>query len=405
VVAAGLLFATSSVTYEIPLWATGLFLSLSTTLYLVTLSLYTGFCARPTAWRYAAFVAGFALTLLAHEQGVTLLFACVLYRLLVVERAQPEVERRRRVAGWLRQWALPALLLLAFVAFKLAYAERGLLVSTASLKETIWYYRINVWRLLTPNATQAVAATLDDFGRAFLALRLFWWMLLAGVGWLAVRRSPARRFLLAWILLHVGVMTWAVLMESRHFNLPLAPATIFLASVVRDALRRVLAWGRGSANCREVWREYVAAGLLVALTAGAALVGISELSRRRAIWKESSALAQRIVQTTLNVYAQSQGCKEIYLLNLPDSLPISPTEVAYVFRNGQRRALQLAGLPSTVAVARIHTDDAVWTWEVRRGSDAGRVTEARIEALSRRPETLVMRYAPAAQNVQAVGRP
>ncbi len=399
VAAAGLLFATSSLTYEVPLWATGLFMSLSTLLYLLALLLYMAWRARPMARRYVAFAAGFALALLAHEQGVTLLLVCALYELLMVENGGQGKLDRRRIAGWLRGWALPAILLIAYVAIKVAFSDRNLMTNAASLKETFWAFRVNMWRVLLPNADQALAIGMDDMGRAHVALRLLWWALVAGALALMVWRSPARRFLLAWTLVQVGVITYAAVMESRHFYLPLAPAVVLLVSAAHDALRALPAAGRAAH-----WREVIAAGLLLAGVLGVAGVGSAGLLQRKAIWTEAAGLAQRVLQATLAAYAQCQDCPNVYLLNFPDGLPISPVETAYVFRNGIRNALYLNGVSESVVIARVHTADATWTWDVRRGSTAARVTPAQVAALSRRPGVLVIDYRPELGNVEAVGR-
>jgi len=405
VVVAVALFASSSLPSEVPLWASGLFTSLSTLLYLAGLLAYMDYCARPGRARYALFLVAFTLALLSHEQCVTLIVACMLYRLTMVEQFSGPLRgwlERRRIAGWLREWGPPVALLLAYVTAKLTLTDANLLVNASGLKQTFWSLRIAVLRSLIPNASQGLAAALDDLGRPYLALRLAGWAMLAGLGWLAVRRSRPNRFLLAWLLFHLAVMSYAVSLESRHFYLPLIPAAILVSNALFGLAAGVL--GR-LPGLGDVWRPRLAAGMLGLFGVAMLGAGSAQIHGRVEVWSAAAGIAQDIARATLAAHAGLPACTAVYMVNLPDSLPAGETDGAYIFRNGIRSALYLAGLPQSVRVHEVHTPDADWTWEVRRGSSEGRITSAEIARLARRPGVLVMRYFPDRCTVARVTSP
>lgn len=410
VLTSGLLFVTSSLPYEVPLWATGLFTSLSTLFYLGSLLAYIQYQARRSRVRYGIFLAGFVLALLSHEQAITLIVACFLYRLLVVEERPWAVRtwlEPARLKSWLRDFIVPAAWVGAYIAMKLTLTATLVLVNQEGLKQTFWSFRISILRLLIPNASMSLAAALDDIGRPYGLLRLLWWgAIVAGVVVPAIRRCRANRFLLAWLLSHVAIMSYAVPMGSRHFYLPLAASAI----LIPNGLREILEFGWNAADkvlhfhgrLLPALKGRLIAGFLMLFCLVVSLGSIAQIQLRKAVWQEAAHIADHIIHATATAYHACPECTAIYLINLPDGLPCTETEVAYIFRNGIRPALRLAGIPRSVQIITLHTSDADWTWEAKRGSEEGLVQDAEINSLAGQEHNLVMQYFPALRMVQRV---
>jgi hypothetical protein len=226
-------------------------------------------------------------------------------------------------------------------------------------------------------------------------LLLLWLALLAGAGLLLWRGPRAWRFLLLWLLTHTAVMTYAVLMAPRHYYLPLAPALILISALWVRLLER--ATPRGACRLLLRWPKLagrLAAGVAVIAAIVVAGLGAAELLRISAIWGNAAATAAHILEDTRAARAGCPQCRSVYMVNLPDGLPTTGAEVAYIFRAGTVSALYLAGIAAPREVSLAYTPNATWTWDSRRNNTERLISLSALQELARRPDTLVMRYLP-----------
>jgi hypothetical protein len=388
--AATFLFATSGLTYEVPLWANVILHSGSTALYLAGLLAYLAHVRGGRAGSLVGFLAALAAALLFHEQAVTLPVACALLLL----HADPVPAPAGRPA-WLRRHA-PALG--AAVAITAAYAALKLTLGggvelmpglVAGLPRRIGPIALHLVRTFVPGLGHAWAwGLLDPPWPWWLAQTWRAGLVVAGAVALA-RLARLERLLAAWAIVHVVVMTLAIGMASRHYYLPLVPASLVVALVLaRLAARAVRAAGPAAAPRVTGW-------VLAAVVAPLVATGVVQLAHRRAVWGEAAALGQRLLDDVEQARAAGPARPHVYVVDLPDGLPVGEAEPAFVFRHGFEAALvQWRGV-GIAGITRLHS-----AAPPPRTEPFGRpAAEAEIRALAASPDNLVLRYDPAARRL------
>jgi hypothetical protein len=397
--AAALLFATNGLIHEVPLWAIGILYSLSTCLYLAALLAYLDHVRTARRRSLALFLALLAAALLTHEQSLTLLPVCGLATLLVVER--PETVSRG--SWWWRrtQELLPAVGLVAvFLGLKLVFNDGTHLAPgiTEGLASRVGPFALHLLRVLVPNLSKAWAWQILDPSLPGWAANLCRLALVVSAGLFFLRLTPRLRFLALWTGLHVGVMVLAIGMASRHYYLPLVPASLLVASLLVSLAEKVgekvdrLVAGRSG-------RPALASWLLPLLLAPLVLAGLTVLTFRKAVWAEASALGQDLLDQTVAMSRQAPAARSLYLVDLPDGLPLGESDPAYIFRLGFEDALKLQRIgPRFVGITRLH-GGSTEPWKEPFGRLA---TDAEILALAADPANLVLRYDPALQRFQRV---
>ncbi len=381
--AAAFLFATNGLIHEVPLWAIGVLYSLSTCLCLAALLAWLDH-VRTSRWRsQAVFLMLFAAALLAHEQSITLLAVCGLAAALVAGRPEPLARRAREL--------LPAAVLVAgYLGLKLALSDGTDLTPglAEGLASRAGPFALHLLRVTVPNLPKAWAWQILSPPLPALAANLCRAALVAAAVLAFLRLAPRLQLLALWTALHVGVMVLAIGMASRHYYLPLAPASLLVASLL--ALLAGKLAGRRSEGPRRWMLPLLVAPLVVA--------GLATLSFRKEVWAEAAALGQDLLRQVAAAQQEAPAARALYVVDLPDGLPLGESDPAYVFRIGFEAALHLRQIGPFQAITRLHGDPlAPWTEPFGRPA-----TDGEIQALAADPANLVLRYDAAMQRFRRV---
>jgi len=388
--AGALLFATSRLLFEGPLWAIGIFYSLSTSLSLLALAMFVAHERTGRPRHAAGFVGCLVLALLTHEQAIGLIAVCLVWTSLGHGRSTSLAEALRRRALTL---IVPALLVIAFVGLKLILAHGEPQAPGLALGRRLTSpFAVNLTRVLVPNVSADQAAALvrppiPEWARVPWRAA----MIVAGAGvFLIVGRRA--RFLIAWAALQVGVMVAGIGgMSSRHFVLALAPGSLLAATV----LDRLATWiGQGGGRRRPA----AAVAVFAASIAGCAVIGLVTLDERIRIWMEASRTADAIVLDVGRHQTANPGASRLYAVDLPDGLPIpGEVEPAYVFRLGFESAVawRYPGRFQLIATLRSEPDGPL-----RRTGRA--LSPGDLQHLLADPGNLIVRYDASARRLQVL---
>ena len=220
------LYATSSLPFEAPLWAIGVVYTLSTVLYLLALEMFLAHERTGHRGRAVLFVVCLLLALLTHEQAIGLGVLGGIWLVLSRERGHPP-----RGRSWLIGVVLPVLIAPAFVALKLALARGEPQVPGLSLGRHLTSpFAVNLIRTLVPDlpidwAAALVRPEIPEWARPVWRVAL----LASGVA-AFVAAGPRVRFLMAWAALQVAALVAGIgSMTSRHFALALVPGSLLAA--------------------------------------------------------------------------------------------------------------------------------------------------------------------------------
>jgi hypothetical protein len=188
----------------------------------------------------------------------------------------------------------------------------------------------------------------------------------------------------------------AIGMASRHYYLPLVPASLLAANLL--ALFVEKAAGLLSGGVR---RSEAVSRLLPLLVIPLAFAGLTTLTLRKAVWAEAAALGQDLLHQVTVATRQAPAARALYVIDLPDGLPLGESDPAYLFRLGFEDALTLQRIgPPFQGITRLHGGAAA-PWKEPFGRLA---TDAEILALAADPANLVLRYDPLLQRFQRVPR-
>jgi len=335
---AAVLFATSCLSFEVPLWAIGTLYSTSTCLYVLALRVWF----REGRRRTLIFVLLLAAGLLVHEQTASLILVCLLHAALLGPAALPsmaDLASRRWWTEWLRQTrpvlAPATAVVVAYVGVKwVAGHGRSLLPGLREgLLRPLGPFVFHATRTLFPNLRAAWAWQILRPGLP-APLKAAWYALIAIAGLAATLRLQRRHlFLLSWVLVHVAMMSFAVGMASRHYYLPLVPASLLVMGLIESAAHRLT---RGLPR--------LAGAGATALTLAAVLAilswGLPDLHRKVAVWRQAAATADRILADLDTAQARQPKATRLVAVNLPDGIPLGESEPAFIFRFGFEDAVQ-----------------------------------------------------------------
>ncbi|HEX4959530.1 MAG TPA: hypothetical protein VF173_01730 [Thermoanaerobaculia bacterium] len=385
---AAVLFATSSLSFEVPLWAIGTLYSASTCLYVLALRVWIR-AGRP---RILIFVLLMAAGLLVHEQTASLLFVCLLHAALLGPAAfasMADLASRRWWTEWLRRTRpllAPAVVVLAaYVGVKwLAGSGRVLLPGLAKgWLHPVGPFAFHATRTLFPSLRAAWAWKILRPGLP-VPLTAAWYALLALAMLMAIRPLARRHlFLLSWVLVHVAMMSFAIGLASRHYYLPLVPASLLVLSLIESVAQRL---ALGLPRLAGAW----APALILAAVLGILCWGLPDLHRKVAVWRQAAGAADRILAGVDAAQARRPQATRLIAVNLPDGIPLGESEPAFVFRFGFEDAVQFRWPGRFVAVERRRTLPLA-SWVEPFGAP---VTPAELAALARDPNLLILCKSP-----------
>jgi len=396
----GGVFVAYGTQYEAAIWGGIAFWhTLSTLLFLGGLLLFMiahdgRFPDKSRRWAYVGFLGAGSLGPFAHEQALSLIVVCALYRLFVLDwgAGSRPADLVRRARGWGREFVAPGLLLLCYLAFKLWLQRRtpipqvpglGLTWETKAFGLTLGVFQAFVPGLSWQGAMRVMALPAGPhLYLAVLACALIGALILASVA------TPLQRFLLLWALSAVAMQVLGVgILQARHLYLLTAPASILWAGLIRGLpglTRDVLG------PLRLPRTAITAAGLLpAALVLGALMTaGMAYSFQQQDAWQAGSRERKTHLAQLERCARLNPAAGDLFLIDLPD-YRLSPTgEFVYMYRNGTKALIALAfpGRFERTILVRQSGDPDVAT------GDINQVTDEDLEQYAARPGTLLLQY-------------
>jgi hypothetical protein len=331
--------------------------------------------------------------LLTHEQSLTLVPVCWLAGVLLTER--PELVSRTSWWWWRTRELLPAAALVGvYLGLKLALSDGTDLAPglAEGLAGRVGPFLLHLLRVLVPNLSKAWAWQILDPPLPGWAANLARLALVIPAGLVFLRLTPRLKLLALWTGLHVGVMVLAIGMASRHYYLPLVPASLLVASLLVRLSEK--AAERTTTRFDGRLRRVAVPWLLPLLAAPLIVAGLITVASRKAVWSEASALSQDLLDQVAVAAREAPAARSLVVVDLPDGLPLEESDPAYLFRLGFEDALKLRRIgPPFAGITRLHAGSTE-PWKEPFGRLA---TDAEILALASDPANLVLRYDPEAQ--------
>ncbi|HZC05916.1 MAG TPA: hypothetical protein VE338_09760, partial [Ktedonobacterales bacterium] len=405
---AGILFIGFGTQYEAAIWGVVAYgPAMSTVVYGV--GLYCFMLAHDD-WRSRGqrmlFYAGFMLALIVgpfiYEQDITLVAACLLYRVFVVDQDLWQSLRRApraiisRIPAYLADFAIPALFFVGYLAFKVilgrTYSASSGISETPGLSAP--------WDALTSTATTGVfqaffpglsinelsIITLSNIGPRYHLIVLAAVLIVMLIA--LVKIKPIYKFLLLWAVMTICAQTLGLAnISSRHLMLMTVPTAMLWAGALVSLPGVFARWGkRLRIDPSLAWQAGYGVSVLALVLFMAKGYRYSQATQtdwRAAIWHVDATLA------TLNQYATADPvAQNVYLVNLPDYTPAITGQTMYEFRNSPSAIVMLTmpGRFTSVTAVRTANDFPInfgyTTYE----------TESQLETLARTPSDLVLVY-------------
>lgn len=349
---AGMLFIGFGTQYEGAIWGVVAYgPAMSTAVYAAGVYF---FMLAHDDWRsrgqQALFYAGFMLALILgpfiYEQDITLVAACLLYRVFVIDQDLWRSGRQfvrasiARIPAILMDFALPALFFVGYLAFKVILGRMypgvpetpGLTNSWTSLASTA---TLGIFQAFFPGLTFSEIvnfALLNIAPRAYL-IELGCALLVVLI--VVVKGKPLYKFLLVWAMMLIVAQTVGLgNISSRHLMLMTVPTAILWA-VALTALPDLLAWvsGQLGANTWFAWQTGYGASLLLLLLF--LFKGYRYSQVMQSAWRDASYRVSSVTAQLEQYAAADPGAQNLYLVNLPDYVATSTGEVMYEFRNSE----------------------------------------------------------------------
>jgi hypothetical protein len=397
---AGLLFVCYGTQYEAAIWgAVAFWHTTSTILFLGGLLCYLLATDGQLAHRqrFAAYV-GFAVAVFlspfAHEQTLSLIVICGLYRLFVLEHARGFGARElaARLRDWLRDFAVPGALIVGYLGFKLWIGSRTPTPQAPGLQAP--------WNALTFTATIGFfQAFIPGIGLHTLLrltlvafhpyLHLVVLLLQAtAIAKFVLVTNPTRRFLALWTVTMVVAMTLGLAnISSRHLYLITAPAAILwsdlIGSLIPLAPRLLSRLGlrKQQAHALRFFPALIASVTLILAGGGYATV-------MQSAWGASSGHTRSLLDQVGRLAQGIPAPKAVYLVDLPDYVDAPTGESLYMFRNAPQPAVRLTfpGLFTNVVALRTRDD-----FPIARGYTI-LASADQLAQYAGQPDALVLRY-------------
>lgn len=341
---------------------------------------------------YVGFLAALVLGPLVHEQTVSLLPACALYRFIVVDRFRlPALRGLGTYArSWLGDFALPVILFLGYLRFKEWLGSQTTVPQAPGL--TMSWHQIAL--VIQQGLLQAA---LPGTGQNRLTWLDLWWSRLpAHALWLAAglvvlaavfRALPnSYRFLLAWGLLLVLVMSVSLgAIVSRHLYLIVVPPSILWAGLLvwlaRELTGRIARMTplRGDKRVLAVAGACVLAAVLVA-------DGTAFAQKQETAWIQGTHVQTQLLASLKQQSRDHPGASNLYLIDLPDSIPSSTGNVVYMYRNST------APWVSFNMPGRFHSITAIRTSDMPANPSAQLINPLALAQIAQQPDTLLLQY-------------
>jgi hypothetical protein len=267
---------------------------------------------------YIGFVIALILAPLAYELSITLIGACALYRLFVLERGAglSRQELVARARDWLRDLGLPALLVLLWFGFKVWLGQETPAQGLTALRDIDAFVEsvsLGLAQAFVPGVGPNIVASLWTAVGAVPVL-LIELALIAVIVW---RGTPAMRVVALWTMLMLATMVVGFgRAESRQLYMMTAPASILWASLLWALVsptQRLLDRVRVRADVTRLLRfvpTTVVAAVLV-------LTGSRYAVAQQDSWKAAAVHNQELL-TQIEQFARANPAStRLYLVDLP----------------------------------------------------------------------------------------
>lgn len=429
---ASLLFVLSGRQYEGVVWTlVSIFQALGLALYLGGLLFYLhaqGQQGRRRRWMLIGFYACMILAIFTYEQEITLVVACMLYRLFVIEHGAGWNGRAllARARVWLIEFGFPVIFFAAYLGFKYWLSLQtgrsqapglSLHIPTAITLITIGLYESFMPGILAGKLWTLQLGLLQSLGWGHpLGTRIVSFIkVLAPLGIVIVFARPVYRWLALWSVLVVASTVFGIgYLASRYQLLFVVPAVILWAAflVLLARLLRRLAFilldnilmvsresfgGLRRAIPALVWLP------LIALIVVYGVVGVRYTSAQIANWQQASDIEGAAIARIATLGAERPTVRTLYLVNVPDNLP-APADPsghfehgAYLFQDGAASmvGLSLPGRFQTIQYLRTPDYHAIGTPHV--------LSRAEVDALSTNPADMVVCFSNQTNQIEPWG--
>jgi hypothetical protein len=403
---AGFLFVAFGTQYEAAVWGVVAYApAVSTILYLAGLLSFiaahnTELSRARRAGAYVGFLLALVLGPFVYEQDISLLGACVLYRLLVLDANEAFSFRALpgRLRAWLADFALPGIFFLSYVGLKVWLGRQtttpqlpGL---TAGWEGLTFTAALGFLQAFVPGITvsELLRASLDWIAPKLHLLTLLGELLVLGL--LFVKVKPVYRFLLAVTATLVVTQTLALAnISSRHLFLITAPSAILWAGLLVYVRRWVQAWMAMHAHAADGagWLSYVPSAALALLFVFA---GVRYSFREQAYWRSAVGHVDSLMAQVARFSAADTAATTLYLVDVPDYYAAPTGESMYEFRNSPQALVELTMPNRFSSVVAVRTDDSFpinWGYTVL-------ADEKTLLQWSQQPGALMLQYDAASGN-------
>lgn len=290
--------------YEVVFWVTGITTSLMVFFYILSLVAFINFTNKQTAFNYLAFFILFSLALLTHEYAISLLLVALTYYVLFGKR-------NKNIIYLLKLSLFPLITIISLTLAKVSFSQASLVVGIPTTTRFLASIIKSFLYLFIP-----IPYVIDSLPKIVLPL-LF--LLLIVFLLLNIRKNKLRLFLFIWTFLTVVTFSLTSLPQARYFYLSAVPSILLLVSIIRTKSKLSILG---------------AIYLIIVLTSG--MIFIQE---QKQYWQKSSQIIKQVLSDIKKSYPKPDTDKNIYFINLPDSVNGPPWN-AYVFRRGLEEALE-----------------------------------------------------------------
>ncbi|HET9981645.1 MAG TPA: hypothetical protein VFQ32_14450, partial [Ktedonobacterales bacterium] len=369
------------------------------------------------------------LAIFTYEQEITLILACMLYRLFVVEWGTGWSGRALlvRARNWAIEFGFPVVFFAAYLGLKYWLSLKtgrsqapGL---AGGLEHTLTFTAFGLFEAFTPAITSGRLWTLElrflypiVAGTPPLSRWLHTGVVYAPLVAVILFAKPVYRWLALWSLLVVGSTILGIgYVASRYQLLFVVPAVIlwagffvwtakllrgFLGFLARHVFMAELA--PGSALRR--WIGAIAWASAIAMLVVFSVVGARGALAQVGNWQQASDVEGAAIQRIADLGTANPGAQTLYLVNLPDNVgSVSGPSAriidrgAYLFQDGAATMVELSlpGRFQTVHYLRTSDYFAIGTPVV--------MSRAEVDALSTNPANLVVCFSGQTRQIEPWG--
>lgn len=290
--------------YEVVFWITGISTSLMTLFYLLVLIFFINFTSKQTIFNYLAFFILFLLALFTHEYAISLLLVALTYWMLLGKR-------NKNLNYLLKLSSLPLITVFLLAFAKISFSQASLVPGIPTFPRFLASIIKSFLYLFIP-----IPYLIDSLPKIVLPL-LF--LLLIILLLLNIKKNKLRLFLFIWTFLTVIIFSLTSLPQARYFYLSSIPTILLLVSIFQTKSKLSFP---GTIY------------LIIVL-----MSSLFFIQEQKQYWQKSSQITKRVLSDIKKSYPIPDQNKNIYFVNLPDSVNGPPWN-AYVFRRGLEEALE-----------------------------------------------------------------